>query len=169
MLRVCKGCGKEFESSNNRKLYCSKECPGRVYPKKVCKECGKEFIPEAHNQLFCTKECRIEYNNTKRRGYPAGVFEKKCQQCGKLFTTKKFTKSFCSRRCCGIYYNHFTQEHSDELTATEKAKKAKYEATSEALVNVALEAREAGMSYGKYVQAQFLKRQMEARQHVKSV
>lgn len=159
MLIVCKGCGKEFTSSNNKKRYCSKECSGRAYPKKVCKECGKEFTPEAHNQLFCTKECRIEYNNTQRRGYPAGVFEKKCQQCGKLFTTKKFTKSFCSKRCGGIYYNHFTHEHSDEMTAAEKVKKAKYEAASGALVDTAVEAREAGMSYGEYV----AKKQLEAR------
>ena len=77
-LRVCRFCGKIYDSSeyNKRKDYCSESCyykwwirknGGRkrtMYPSS-CRHCGKAFFSIAKKQKFCSASC---YHLSRRKG-----------------------------------------------------------------------------------------------------
>ncbi len=73
--KVCPFCGKEFETTNNRKIYCSDECKNqynkekkrekKVYPINTCIMCGKQFTARSVRTRFCCKECEKKYNREK--------------------------------------------------------------------------------------------------------
>lgn len=91
--KVCKYCGKEFDTTYPQKKYCCKDCLYQAnlkqkrdewaesfVPKKIiCKECGTEFITEcgAPRSVFCCDTCanrhmrRIEHNTSRHQAFSA--------------------------------------------------------------------------------------------------
>lgn len=88
MKRVCKECGKPFETNHSKKIFCTWECQrafakvrareyARTYQKehkaiKTCKFCGQEFTG-GRGKLYCSTECKskalIKMNREKRGHY----------------------------------------------------------------------------------------------------
>jgi endogenous inhibitor of DNA gyrase (YacG/DUF329 family) len=68
MLMKCDFCGKEFESSNERRKYCCENCTNQAGIKnrkerkaqgriRKC-PCGKTFIPARNDAKFCSNKCK---------------------------------------------------------------------------------------------------------------
>lgn len=69
-MRVCKRCGKPFESISGTKLYCSVECSIATDRERVkikhkeqieqsCECCGKTFLKTRYSKrIYCTDKCR---------------------------------------------------------------------------------------------------------------
>lgn len=71
----------------------------------------------------------------------------KCIHCGKNFMTRQKTRLYCSEECRKKYW--------DELRRLTYKKKHRNTANEE-LVEVAAEARDAGMTYGQYVAQKYM-------------
>ena len=94
--RVCPICGKSFQRTAKRIVYCSDECATQGHKEKssaaqkvrvakrradgkTCPVCGKKFTPEDPKQKYCSKECYKvvfkrqckEYHERKKNGEPA--------------------------------------------------------------------------------------------------
>ena len=73
MLGACARCGKEIETKNKGKKYCSKGC--RVASRKgfkptkhrTCKFCKNKFWPKTERQLFCCTSCSSKWRHKKWR------------------------------------------------------------------------------------------------------
>lgn len=76
MIKKCAFCGEEFETTNEKKLYCSNECryknklerdKKKYYeekaknplPKRICAVCGESFVPNRIDRVICCK-CTAE-------------------------------------------------------------------------------------------------------------
>lgn len=62
IIKICKGCGKEFVATGNQR-FCSDECkePRKKPPiKKICDVCGQPFVPKYSSQKRCSEECSAE-------------------------------------------------------------------------------------------------------------
>ena len=62
IIKICKGCGKEFVATGNQR-FCSDECkePRKKPPiKKICDVCGQPFVPKYSSQKRCSEECAAE-------------------------------------------------------------------------------------------------------------
>lgn len=65
MEKFCGICGKNFETHNERKKYCSVECAKqakklqakKIQIEKVCVVCGKKFITHSYDTKTCLPEC----------------------------------------------------------------------------------------------------------------
>lgn len=56
--KPCRRCGKQFNPSTNRKIYCSEECTRGT---STCKTCGKAFIRTKKSAgIFCSTLCCYE-------------------------------------------------------------------------------------------------------------
>ena len=80
----CKHCGKEFQTTDKRKIYCTQHCSwnaqnakrlakGIKYQERACSVCGKMFVPlqkRGIGRTTCSDECwskhRSEWRNLKR-------------------------------------------------------------------------------------------------------
>lgn len=80
-VKVCKFCGKTFETKYKTKQYCSEKC--RVSRIRICKVCGTHF-KGSRNQKFCSTRCRQIYFDD--------VYDKDQQLC---WTCKRAT-GFCN-------------------------------------------------------------------------
>lgn len=85
-LRVCKICGKEFETPVSRRQIC--------YDKhiQVCKVCGKEFeITSVANidKVTCSAACTREYNKGKYQ------YNCICKECGAIFLSSSPNSTIC--------------------------------------------------------------------------
>ena len=123
--RKCPVCGKVFETTNFKKMYCCRDCSDKGYYqskvakkpilKKKCKSCGKIFSTTNRIKIFCSDEC-LQQDTKRKVQEKKPIFSKICPQCGKKFTTTYSTKKFCSRKC--------TAKHSnDEYYITNPRKK----------------------------------------------
>lgn len=120
-IRICPECGKEFSTSNKRKIYCCANCNAAAYRnrhrvkyEKVCPICGKEFIANRSIDVYCSKECYEESKVIYRREHRVikEQPEKTCPVCGKKFVGKNSQKIYCSRKC---QWQAYQREHSEEL------------------------------------------------------
>ena len=68
-----------------------------------------------------------------------------CPVCGKLFVSESNRRIYCSKTCRDESYRKTVS--SDKKNSGKKGRKKKVRSLSE----IATEARNAGMSYGKYV------------------
>lgn len=107
--------------------------------KKVCADCGKDFESEYKSAVYCSKNCREMRSIIKdREGYQKRrntEVEKKCTVCGKIFIKSRTSVAeVCSKEC-----------------------KEKKKNTKTGIDETNRSAREAGLSYGKYVALQYLK------------
>lgn len=96
-IKTCPTCGKVFVATNNKQIYCCRECLEKAYSYKLnkthskpvlkqssftkkCAVCGKEFVAKREKAKYCSEECRAEAarrisrswwreNGAKKRGY----------------------------------------------------------------------------------------------------
>ena len=103
--------------------------------KKLCPTCGKEFYTDTNAKKYCSKKCQkklIVKRDTMRKCV--------CAWCNTIFTTPR-RRTYCSQEC-RLYANGRTAE----------LKKEKPKKPSLSIEQVAYLAREAGLTYGMYVQ-----------------
>ena len=98
---------------------------------KICPHCKKEFEIYNNAQKYCSESCRIQALVLRKKKYG------KCAFCGKKIEISELGK-FCSKECI------------DKANAVPKRIRRKKPRIS--LEEVARLSREAGLSYGKYVQ-----------------
>lgn len=77
MIKTCPQCGKEFQTYNTKKKFCSRNCQYKNRTKdksKICPVCGKQFEAKKNTQIFCSVKCSSinqqscqDKNNTKTR------------------------------------------------------------------------------------------------------
>lgn len=101
MIKICKCCGKEFETKNPQKLYCNGE---HYLP---CPICGKLVLKRDNDfsrpAKCCSKECR---DKSRQKNIP----ERNCKLCGKLFKPTNVNIWICDDihyRTCKICGNKF--------------------------------------------------------------
>lgn len=120
-LRICPVCGKEFTTSNERRIYCCRNCiaaayrdRNRVKHEKICPICGKEFVARRSIDVYCSRECYEESKVIYRRTHSVlkEQPEKICPICGQKFVGKSSRKIFCSRGCKGKAYK---KAHLEEI------------------------------------------------------
>lgn len=88
MVKVCQWCGKEFLTSKDSQVNCSKECRVKIGQARArdaarekrektaaekepdigrCERCGKEFVRARKNQRFCGAQCQAAWNRETKR------------------------------------------------------------------------------------------------------
>lgn len=126
--RVCKTCGKTFQTLFPNASYCSDGCrpsfqrKNRQEVEKTCPVCGKQFKTFSEKQRTCSNECSYllqsrwqlwkETGSVLRKGetvedalFKAGPrpkkkqFKKKCRECGRMFVPAGPKQAFCSAAC----------------------------------------------------------------------
>ena len=133
MIKKCKICGKEFETSTNG-CYCQ----GPHF--KICVICGKEFEINTSQitKLTCSNSCRIQYIRNKSNSrslisnssdnpnkIKPGKYLRTCEICGESFRTGSKVRRLCykphTRKCC-ICGNEFSLGvyASETLTCSRK-------------------------------------------------
>ena len=99
MVKQCSFCGKDFEPTNNKQIYCDRKCYWeghakearrklrKVYKRK-CKFCGTEYETTDRRKIYCSNECKIKWHIAK---IPTPHKGKKgiCAVCGKEFTVSR--------------------------------------------------------------------------------
>lgn len=107
----CKGCGKDFETTNSTQKYCSRLCREKHRPElkpkiiKTCLECNNKFETSRPFQKYCSIKCRKIIGGKKRKEQePLKILDKKCKNCGHDFQTIKSLQIFCSYICNRNYY-----------------------------------------------------------------
>lgn len=83
----------------------------------------------------------------------------KCGCCGKEFNTKNGGSKYCSKDCRLIMSRRISAEYNRNRRELTKAFMVRTETKSDGIDAVAAAAKAAGMSYGQYKAAEFLKRQ----------
>lgn len=125
----CISCGKEYDTYDKKKRYCSKGCYGVL---KICENCGKEFRTTFINQPYCSRKCGAAHKITK--------VEKTCMICGKKYVVQarfdKKTKT-CSRECAAVWQSQRTtgQRRSEYVTLHCKYCGKPFEMRKKAAVN----------------------------------
>lgn len=115
--RICKYCGKEFESTSYNKQICS----GPHY--QICPVCGKQFEVEAkdiYRSMCCSDECKKARRNSAVKEALAQLpegwnkskqrFTKVCKYCGETFITDSPSKLYCNRihyKTCSVCGKQF--------------------------------------------------------------
>jgi G:T-mismatch repair DNA endonuclease (very short patch repair protein) len=149
-IRNCRYCNAEFITTNNKKIYCSRNC-GAYYTKKhkkevykiICKNCNSEFESRDQTKVFCSSDCKTEYyiKNPIMHEYVLT-----CNNCGKTFVkilannpNLKNENHYCSQKCVGVHKNkigigtkfncrqcgkEFEQIHKKHFFCTEECKTA---------------------------------------------
>ena len=111
MIKHCIVCGKEFETSGNRKI-----CYDRHV--RICEVCGKEFdLKWPYTQKTCSNsKCRAQHTRSV-----ANSKKRMCELCGKEFIPKSPRQKFCTERhyhkceICGKEFE-YTYETKDRRT-----------------------------------------------------
>ena len=127
--RICKYCGKEFESESPNKQICS----GPHY--QICPICGKEFIvatKDIYRSMCCSDECKRTRRNraikskvaTKSKGWNSAktLYTRICELCGKEFTSHSPKQKYCKGphyRTCVICGNQFELTYDQIMNNTQ--------------------------------------------------
>lgn len=186
ITKKCVVCGKLFEMNRNKKT-CGPECADirRKYVNRIndrkrreeariaresvkitCPVCGKKFVSKK-GKKYCSDDCRRKAEKKRNRERYQKLKGKlsegkivKCGCCGKEFNTKEGGSKYCSKDCRLIMSRRISAEYNRnkrELTKAFMARRS--ETKSNGIDAVAAAAKAAGMSYGQYKAAEFLKRQ----------
>ena len=125
ITKICKFCGKEFQTNEENQQFCSKKCANEqnrkcVRPPK--EELEKLIIMKSYRELGrmfgvtdnTIKKWCIRYGIDKYKKKDLGLyyrFEKNiCKNCVKEFNGRKKENSFCSKECEIIYlFNEFNK------------------------------------------------------------
>ena len=171
---------------NRNKKTCSPECSAerhryvnRVYGKNrrqeariaresvkvTCPTCGKKFVSKK-GKKYCSDDCRKEAERKRNRERYQKLKGKlsegkivKCGCCGKEFNTKNDGSKYCSKDCRLIMSRRISAEYNRNKRELTKAFTARKVSLNGGIDAVAAAAKAAGMSYGQYKAAEFLKRQ----------
>ena len=136
---------------------------------KICKICGKGFSPVHHNSTLCSDECRaksarqiaIQQGAKRRERTRERLGTRFCKVCGKEFAPKHSQMVMCSKNC----NKNKNRINANKRRRTKEAKVQKAIVISkrieknEKLVREAVQAKEAGLSYGKAEMKRYLEKQ----------
>ncbi len=103
----------------------------------ICPVCGIEFTTEKNAMKYCSPTCRRKASRSTEN---SGVRNFTCECCGKEFKSERRRK-YCSTQCCRTSNSRQRQKFSNINSGVTLS-----------LAQVALLSREAGLSYGEYVQ-----------------
>lgn len=84
----------------------------------------------------------------------------KCPECGQEFVPTRGQQKYCGKGCYTKEQRKRNREYMKKYNANQKAGKKKEkpkQKPNQELVDVAAEARKAGMSYGQYVSQQWIR------------
>lgn len=113
MVRPCVVCGRDiacFESTKDKRIYCSLECKRKVtHIKALCEECGREYLvarsryeDKGIRYHFCSNAC-YQKSIGRSKHIITTSYIHTCDNCGKIFKgSRKRTKTglfFCSNAC----------------------------------------------------------------------
>lgn len=186
ITKKCVVCGKLFEMNRNKKT-CGPECADirRKYVNRIndrkrrekariaqesvkitCSVCGKKFVSKK-GKKYCSDDCRRKAEKKRNRERYQKLKGKlsegkivKCGCCGKEFNTKNGGSKYCSKDCRLIMSRRISAEYNRNKRELTKAFMMRTETkSSDGIDAVAAAAKAAGMSYGQYKAAEFLKRQ----------
>lgn len=149
-LKTCPGCMREFETENDRKVWCSIKCRDRARYKpkehaaKECAVCGNCFVPKQNAERYCSDACREIGRSFKKEPFEQQLVELRlCPVCGGEIpppSANNIERKYCSRKCG-------KKANRDKSLLLPEAKKPKHKSIAE----IAAEAKAAGMTYGEYV------------------
>lgn len=185
ITKKCVVCGKLFEMNRSRKT-CSSECADirRKYVNRIndrkrrekariaqesvkitCPVCKKKFVSKK-GKKYCSDDCRRKAEKKRNRERYQKLKGKlsegkivKCSCCGKEFNTKNGGSKYCSKDCRLIMSRRISAEYNRNKRELTKAFAARKVSLNGGIDAVAAAAKAAGMSYGQYKAAEFLKRQ----------
>lgn len=145
-----------------------------VSSERVCEICGKVFVSNAPNQKVCSSECqRVRKRYAAKEWYadhknanvtqPQGkTFKKFCLICKKEYEANSSNQKYCGKECAAIAMREQAKinkpRNQKAMRERKKAEKraAKIQGSHDSLVNAAVEARSAGMTYGQYMAQRYL-------------
>lgn len=122
MIKICKCCGKEFETNKSYKEYCDRP---HYLP---CPVCGKPVLKPDKDFSRPPKCCSNECTHKLRKQH---FKKKKCVLCGEWFTPTTGSAKQCSkqhfRKCdiCGKEYPYSLTENKDQKTCSIACSKEK--------------------------------------------
>lgn len=144
---------------------------------KTCAYCGKTFEVDDFNhnekrRKYCSDFCRSSaLNEMARERIRVGKrsYNVECEVCGKVFLTNRSENKTCSPECRHERDLRVKRENHRKFREAMKEDNAIKRVTQkqkkvESLTEVHRKAREAGMSYGKYMEMQFLQQLQEERE-----
>lgn len=101
LLKVCKGCGEEFQPYRTRMVYCSLTCKhesekaNRKRHSRECLSCGRGFVGVAD---YCSLACRKKASRIDL-GAAARNFDHVCRYCGVDFISTHPKSKYCTNTC----------------------------------------------------------------------
>lgn len=122
--------------------------------KKICEMCGKEFEATRKNAMYCSKRC----GEKKWRMLNTDIDKKtketaKCIVCGNEFKKLRKDHVCCSKKCSQKKYKESTKIRGVRYRERQKEKKnaPKPESNHKRIADIAIAARNEGLTYGQYV------------------
>lgn len=122
--RVCKNCGKEYETIRHQSKFCSESCRGKYNRRnrgheRECEQCGKVFY-KYKEQRFCTDICynkhvkensmpKVEWKTAKDYYIPKPKKVKVCVNCNEEYKMHAPDGKYCSYEC-RLEYNQKQRE-----------------------------------------------------------
>lgn len=113
MIKICKHCGKEFETNNPQKIYCD----GVHY--RPCPVCGKLVLMNhkdfSRPAKCCSDKCSVILRRSKYK-------DKICVECGETFRPNNVSQVICNRlhyrKCeiCGKEFEVTRRDIHDNIT-----------------------------------------------------
>lgn len=82
---------------------------------------------------------------------------RQCKICGKEFESNGTPAKCCSKECMAENNRRRSREQNKERWQAEKAKRRKKYSNRQQIVDLTVEARQHGMSYGQYVALMYMK------------
>ena len=141
--KYCLYCGKAFTPTNNRQMFCCKECLTKGTRDKIAR---------------IRKERREKREEKQKRE----VKPIACELCGKMFMPKNNMAKYCGEDCrrkaayerIKVYREENREKfagYREEARSQRKRKKDEKKKSMHSIDKIAADARAAGMSYGKYM------------------
>lgn len=125
ITKKCPVCGKEFSTTRENAVYCSKECwSHRATLIRNCPMCGKQFkTTKSENRKLCSWECRNllyrEFTGDKAHAWKGGTTkETKCRRSNSEYREWRmavFTRDNFKCRICGKHGSDLEAHHIKEV------------------------------------------------------
>lgn len=141
--RVCRVCGRSFETPFHRKSTCSPECAHEAMlarlraaaaarqaelvasrPARSCVVCGARLDGMRYDALVCSTACAHRYRTRRSNGEPVAdsAHVQRCAQCGREFVPTQWRQRFCAPECCGAWQRAHDAERYRRDAAVESGK-----------------------------------------------